>query len=140
MGDLVPMKVSSSSQSMFTIIHMPLTIGSPGKIGDDVEAILEIDYYVDEEFNQEIFDSCKYVTMRSDFSPALGLMCGKWGMSMCTPKRWFEFLGTFGLVGFAPFVINYEFFNETNVAPPPYKAYKTEVQPCNEGVNVRVFV
>ena len=60
----------------------------------NVTMVLEIEYSVDSQYNQDMFDSCKDVTNRAAFTPAIGLMCGAYGAELCTAQRWFEFLGS----------------------------------------------
>ena len=64
------------------------------QVGEKVEAVFEIEYSVDADFNQKMYDSCKDVTLRSAFTPAIGVMCGSYGAEFCTAQRWFEFLGS----------------------------------------------
>ena len=123
--------------------------------------VLEIEYSVDSQYNQDMFDSCKDVTNRAAFTPAIGLMCGAYGAELCTAQRWFEFLGSSTKVkpkifsskllfdsrtkfllnffqGLAPFDINYKFYNDSageKPSDPAIVPYKTDITPCSQGVN-----
>lgn len=50
------------------------------------EVITELDYYIDEEFAQNMFDSCSEVTMPSSNIRPITMMCGKWG-ELCNADR-----------------------------------------------------
>jgi Niemann-Pick C1 protein len=57
-----------------------------------------------------VYDSCKDVVNPSTSGSVMDLMCGPWGSTLCSPRRWFEYLGSISN-GYAPFQINYFFYN-----------------------------
>lgn len=62
---------------------------------------------------------------------ALDMMCGEWGASRCSPKKWFAFMGDAAGNPFVPFPINYITDKVDDLIPlnPP-------IIPCNKAVNV----
>ena len=90
----------------------------------------EITYYMNESFAVNVYDSCKNVYIPST-GPAFGVMCGSWGVELCTPRRLFEFLGAV-TSPYVPFQITYN-FDET---PEGIEPYDSKVYPCHVAVNV----
>jgi Niemann-Pick C1 protein len=64
----------------------------------------------------------------------MNLLCGPWGSTLCTPKRWFEFLGSTSN-GQSPFDIVYHFGKEPVGGFTPHNP---DVPPCHAGVHVNV--
>lgn len=62
---------------------------------------------------------------------ALDMMCGEWGASRCSPKKWFAFMGDAAGNPFVPFPINYITEKVDDLTPlnPP-------IIPCNKAINV----
>ena len=54
---------------------------------DGEKIILKLDYYVKEEFAQNLFDSCAEVKNPSSNSLAISTLCGGWG-ELCNADRW----------------------------------------------------
>lgn len=73
--------------------------------------------------------------MPSTSQLALDVMCGEWGASRCSAKKWFEFMGTPDGNPYVPFKINY-------VGRPDTKPFDGMIPhdplvvPCNESINV----
>lgn len=63
---------------------------------------------------------------------ALDVMCGEWGASRCSPKKWFEFMGDASGNLYVPFQITY-------ITDPvdDYIPLDPEIVPCNKAINVR---
>ncbi|XP_040569202.2 LOW QUALITY PROTEIN: NPC intracellular cholesterol transporter 1-like [Lepeophtheirus salmonis] len=103
---------------------------------EEVSVISNVTYYVADEFVQRVYDSCKNVVTPSVSGTALKLMCGKWGDKLCSPYRWFRYLGSLSN-GFTPFQIDYVFSGETRHHPIPegIQFYNTVVESCDVGVN-----
>lgn len=62
---------------------------------------------------------------------ALDMMCGEWGASRCSPKKWFEFMGDAEGNLYVPFQITY-------ITDPivGYTPLSPVVVPCNQAINV----
>lgn len=62
---------------------------------------------------------------------ALDMMCGEWGASRCSPKKWFEFMGDAEGNLYVPFQITY-------ITDPivGYTPLSPLVVPCNQAINV----
>ncbi|XP_063904619.1 NPC intracellular cholesterol transporter 1 homolog 1b isoform X3 [Zophobas morio] len=70
--------------------------------------ITEVNLYITNDYIEGTYNSCKQVMVPSTGQKAIDLMCGTWGASKCTAKRWFDFMGTSGDSNpFVPFQINY---------------------------------
>ncbi|CAB4061820.1 NPC1 [Lepeophtheirus salmonis] len=59
----------------------------------EIELVKTIEYSVNEDFIKGIFDSCYEVNSPQTSSRVMKLVCGKWGDKLCTPLRWFSYLG-----------------------------------------------
>ncbi|XP_046748991.1 NPC intracellular cholesterol transporter 1 isoform X2 [Diprion similis] len=66
----------------------------------------QIDLYITDRYINSAFNSCKGVPYPSTGQLVFDIMCGQWGASKCTPKRWFDFMGDSD-DGYAPFQITY---------------------------------
>lgn len=90
-----------------------------------------IDIHITEQFMNGTYDSCKNVQFPSSGQLALDLMCGDWGASRCSPKRWFGFMGDAAGNQFVPFQINYN-----TTAVDGFTPMDPKVVPCSESVDV----
>ncbi|EEB19581.1 Niemann-Pick C1 protein precursor, putative [Pediculus humanus corporis] len=94
------------------------------------EYITEINFYIEEEYEQKTFDSCKEIIVPSTGGKAIDISCGIVSpTNPCTPDKWFKFFGDFNENIVAPFDINY--------VTTPSNGYETlnihdDVLPCNE--------
>lgn len=71
------------------------------------------------------------VSVPSTSKLALDLMCGEWGASRCSPKKWFEFMGDAAGNPYVPFQITY-----ITEPKPDYIQLDPPIVPCNKAVNV----
>lgn len=65
---------------------------------------------------------------------ALDFMCGDWGASRCSPKKWFEFMGDAAGNIYVPFQITY-----VTDKMDGYTPLDPLIIPCNKAVNVSFF-
>ncbi|XP_015603900.1 NPC intracellular cholesterol transporter 1 homolog 1b [Cephus cinctus] len=97
----------------------------------EVEYINGIQFYINEEYVNATYDSCKEIVHPASGNLALDLACGTHGASRCTAKLWFEYMGDAANNEFVPFQITYvydaEDFDGNSSEPldPPIKL-------CNE--------
>jgi len=84
-----------------------------------------------ESYANGTFDACKQVSMPSTGQRALDMMCGEWGSSMCSPVRWFRFMGDTAGNSFVPFQINYRMHN-TSQEIDSMTPIDPRVIPCSE--------
>ncbi|CAB4060780.1 NPC1 [Lepeophtheirus salmonis] len=61
---------------------------------EDVSVISNLTYYVNKELIHKVYVSCKDVVMPSTTQTILNIMCGPWGENLCTPERWYRYLGS----------------------------------------------
>ncbi|XP_070495795.1 NPC intracellular cholesterol transporter 1 isoform X3 [Chironomus tepperi] len=92
----------------------------------------EIDIYIEDEYFNGAYDSCKHVIYPSTGQLALDLMCGEWGASKCSPAKWFGSMGD-ASNPFVPFQINYLPQNSSN-RNDEIKPLNPKVVPCNQPV------
>lgn len=97
----------------------------------------EIDVHITEKYMDGTFSSCKNVQFPSSGQLALDLMCGDWGASRCSPKRWYGFMGDASTNSFVPFQINYR-PHTSSVKVDGFTPMDPRVIPCSESVDVRV--
>jgi len=83
--------------------------------GETVEMVKSVTYFVNREYNEDTYESCKNVQFPATSDTVMGLLCGPWGSKACTAKRWFEYMGSV-TNGYSPFQISYEFGSEDSSA------------------------
>lgn len=49
--------------------------------------VAAIEVYIEDEYMNGTYDSCKQVSVPSTSQLALDMMCGEWGASRCSPKK-----------------------------------------------------
>lgn len=103
------------------------------KKDSNVSYINGIEVYITNKFINGTFNSCSKVTMPGTQGLALGILCGNWGASKCTPKRWFDFLGNKD-VPYVPFEILYRNVDQSENGFEPMDPHVT---PCNESIDMR---
>ena len=89
-----------------------------------------VDYHIHRNFMQDIFDSCKDITMQGGIPVLKTAMCGQWGPH-CNPERLFEYIGSGPPKGPAPFTINYNIWDEENID----KANVALIHPLNDAID-----
>lgn len=99
------------------------------------EYITEINLYMNKEYTEGTYQSCKQVSVPSTGQLALDIMCGSWAAAKCTAERWFTFMGTKEGNAFVPFQMNYKFLSEP---VGDFIPYNPPITPCNKGINVSV--
>lgn len=107
------------------------------KFGPNNTYIDEIEYYASKKFIEGTFKSCSKVSVPSTGQYALDLMCGQWGASRCTAKKWFHYMGDAATNYYVPFQINYVIGDEKvgNFTP-----VNPGVTPCSRGLDVSLFI
>lgn len=80
------------------------------------------------------YGSCNQVAVPSTGQLALDIMCGEWGASRCSAKKWFSFMGTKEGNSFVPFQINYIAHQNNNDST--FVPLKPRVVPCSEKLDV----
>lgn len=83
------------------------------KIDESNTFIDEVEYYVNTNFAQVLFDSCKSIHNGN----ILNMMCGKWGRKkQCTPQKWLDFMGLSAKNGgYSPFQMNVKLTKESSL-------------------------
>lgn len=65
---------------------------------------------------------------------ALDIMCGEWGASRCSPKKWFDYMGdAVDNSAYVPFQITY-----ITEPIPGYTQHDPPTVPCNKAANVSI--
>ena len=110
----------SPDQSMFVrannVVEGPgYDLGDGDYTGQNVSMVKDVTYFVKDEFASATFQSCKDVQYPPLSMGVMGLLCGPWGEDFCTPRRWWDFLGSVDN-GYSPFQITYEYGSETEDA------------------------
>lgn len=83
------------------------------------------------------YGSCNQVSVPSTGQLALDIMCGEWGASRCSAKKWFNFMGTKEGNSFVPFQINYIAHKNNNDST--FIPLKPRVVPCSEKLDVSTY-
>lgn len=100
--------------------------------GESITVVGSIDFYMSEKYITEVFDSCKGVKMPSTGGIAMDLACNTQpGENMCTPKKWYSFMGDADAMDYVPFPINYKY-------DQPERSFEEETKPCSEAYPVSV--
>ncbi len=95
----------------------------------------EVTYYVHEDFAERTFRSCKDVLNPATSGSVMNLLCGPWGLHLCTARRWFDYMGSTSN-GYAPFMVVYNYSSEDVIEPGGFEPHNPHVTPCNEQVGV----
>ncbi len=106
--------------------------------------VQEVRYFLSSEYNQRTFESCRNVVHPSTSGSILSLMCGRWGETLCTARRWFDFMGSTAN-GVSPFDILYEYVEEGEEEKGRegrnhlggFVAHDPSTTPCDQAVEVR---
>ncbi|XP_021702839.1 Niemann-Pick C1 protein isoform X3 [Aedes aegypti] len=94
------------------------------------EYITEIDLHIMEQYMNGTYSSCSQVSVPSTGQLALDLMCGEWGASRCSARKWFNYMGTKEGNYYVPFQINYIAHQSSNDSA--FTPLKPRVVPCSE--------
>lgn len=66
-------------------------------------------------------------------------MCGDWGASRCSPKKWFHYMGDTDGNDFVPFNINYLAQPDTNPING-FTPHDPKVVPCSQALDVSIII
>lgn len=94
----------------------------------------EVDLYITEKYLNESYNSCKNVQFPSTGQLALDVMCGGWGASKCSAKRWFAFFGDVN-EDHVPLQMNYK-AQKTTAKVGRFTPLNPRIVPCDESVDV----
>ncbi|XP_034244049.1 NPC intracellular cholesterol transporter 1 isoform X2 [Thrips palmi] len=97
-------------------------------------SISGINLHVTAKSLQGIYDSCSGVFVPSTGQRALDLMCGSWGSALCSPLRWFTFMGDARNNPYVPFQMTYKLDKLAGSMTP----LDTRIVPCNVGLDGNV--
>jgi hypothetical protein len=79
--------------------------------------VIGLNYFIGTEHVEKVYESCKDVVQSASNAPAMDYLCGPWGSYLCTPKRWFDYMGDSGN-NFAPFDILYQYIEDVDEGVP----------------------
>ncbi|XP_036382087.1 NPC1-like intracellular cholesterol transporter 1 [Megalops cyprinoides] len=99
--------------------------------GQVKEAVVAYQAYISASFADASFNSCKNVRIPATGGFAIATMCGRYGATLCTPKRWYDFQGD-SSNGLAPLDIDFRLIPEGGPVPPGIVPYDGRVLRCNE--------
>ncbi|XP_059468313.1 NPC intracellular cholesterol transporter 1 isoform X2 [Neocloeon triangulifer] len=114
----------ASNQSDFLVVKNNAT-------DNGITYITEVDLHITTNYMEGTYNSCRQVYVPSAGQLALDVMCGSWGASRCSYKKWFDFLGDVS-GPYVPFQINYV---PTEEAVDDIKPLDPLVVPCNQKIN-----
>ncbi|XP_049279815.1 NPC intracellular cholesterol transporter 1 isoform X3 [Anopheles funestus] len=96
------------------------------------EYITKIDIHITQQYLNGTFESCNQVSVPSTGQLALDLMCGDWGASRCSAKKWFYYMGDAENNLYVPFQIDYVAHSSPNETIDGYLPWNPRIVPCNE--------
>ena len=99
-------------------------------LNETMDMVAELTYFAHKQFNDETYQSCVNVQYPLISDTIFGFICGPWGSSYCTPRRWWEYLGSVAN-GYSPFQINYDIENATT-STDGHTYHNPVVTKCNE--------
>ncbi|XP_059616891.1 NPC intracellular cholesterol transporter 1 isoform X3 [Phlebotomus argentipes] len=102
--------------------------------GDKGEYITEIDLHITEQYLNGTYSSCSQVSVPSTGQLALDLMCGEYGASRCSAKKWFHYMGDQEGNSYVPFQINY-ISQADNRTVNGFTPLNPLIVPCNRPLN-----
>ncbi|XP_038114072.1 NPC intracellular cholesterol transporter 1 isoform X1 [Culex quinquefasciatus] len=104
------------------------------------EYITNIDLHITGQYMNGTYDSCSAVSSPSTGRRALDLMCGSWGASKCSARKWFTYMGTTEGNPYVPFQINYIEHDEPTVPAAEEQELvplNPRVVPCSEKLDAK---
>lgn len=116
-----------------------LDINKPYSLFSEKEYITNIDLHITGQYMNGTYDSCSAVSSPSTGRRALDLMCGSWGASKCSARKWFTYMGTTEGNPYVPFQINYIEHDEPTVPAAEEQELvplNPRVVPCSEKLDV----
>ncbi|KAG1930943.1 NPC1-like intracellular cholesterol transporter 1 [Pimephales promelas] len=121
----------SPNQSQILTITKTVNITQPSGIAK--EAVVGYEAYMSTNFSDASFRSCRNVRIPSTGGFAIATMCGRYGATLCTPQRWYDFQGD-SSNGLAPLDINFMLLPEGQTAGLPQGTYPFagKALNCNE--------
>ncbi|XP_061516670.1 NPC intracellular cholesterol transporter 1 isoform X3 [Anopheles gambiae] len=96
------------------------------------EYITKIDIHITQQYLNGTFESCNQVSVPSTGQLALDLMCGDWGASRCSAKKWFFYMGDAENNLYVPFQIDYVAHSSPNETIDGYLPWNPRIVPCSE--------
>ncbi|XP_013112245.2 NPC intracellular cholesterol transporter 1 homolog 1b [Stomoxys calcitrans] len=82
-----------------------------------LEFVEKVDYRIDDDFVEQIYDNCKGIQHPQTGRPAMDLGCGPYNARSCDHRKWYNFMGDVEINEYVPFPINYIFLNESSEEP-----------------------
>jgi hypothetical protein len=117
-------------QSRFVRVDNMTTGEGRGEYANQqVSMVKEVTYFVHEEFNSLAYESCKNVQYPEVSDTVMSLLCGPWGSRECTPKRWFDYMGSI-TNGYSPFQISFN-FSSTSKSDDGFTYHNPLTVQCN---------
>ena len=107
----------SCSPIQDTFLKATKTEAATHETKGEVELVTELEYKINEQFVNKVYDSCKNVVNPSTSTKVLSLVCGAWGADLCSPTRLLDFVGDIRN-GNTPFQINFKYSNESEAFNP----------------------
>ncbi|XP_055709096.1 NPC intracellular cholesterol transporter 1 isoform X3 [Phlebotomus papatasi] len=104
--------------------------------GDKGEYITEVDLHITEQYMNGTYSSCSQVSVPSTGQLALDLMCGEYGASRCSAKKWFHYMGDEEGNSYVPFQINY-IAQADNRTINGFTPLDPLVVPCSRALNAK---
>jgi len=118
-------------QSRFVRVdNTTLGAGAGEYAGKEVSMVKEVTYFVHEEFNTQTYESCRNVQYPAISDTVMGLLCGPWGSKECTPKRWFDYMGSISN-GYSPFQISFSYSSSSRDVKSGYTYHNPVTVECN---------
>ncbi|KAH8387081.1 hypothetical protein KR093_004563 [Drosophila rubida] len=90
----------AQNQSLFLTAYVELN-------PNGVEFVEHIDYRIEDETVQRIYNSCDSIQHPQTGRPAMDLGCGAYNAKTCNYRRWYHFMGDSESSDYVPFMINY---------------------------------
>lgn len=94
---------------------------------DNVKYIDDIEYRLDDEYAQSIYNSCKGIIHPASGRPIMDIMCGAQDSRTCDHRKWLGYLGDKENNEYVPFQITYNFDESSEE-----NRLKGDPKKCNE--------
>ncbi|XP_065103484.1 NPC1-like intracellular cholesterol transporter 1 isoform X2 [Paramisgurnus dabryanus] len=125
--------ITTCSPNQSQILKITKTANITQPLGNVKEAVTGYETYVSTSFSDAAFRSCQNVRIPATGGYAIATMCGRYGSTLCTPQRWYDFQGD-SSNGLAPLDINFRLLPEGQTAgiPPGAMVFSEKALNCNE--------
>ncbi|XP_048846056.1 NPC1-like intracellular cholesterol transporter 1 [Brienomyrus brachyistius] len=123
--------INTCSPNQTQTVNVTRTAFINSTLGQRKEAVVAYQAYISTTFADAAFKSCRNVRIPATGGFAIATMCGRYGATLCTPQRWYDFQGD-SSNGLAPLDIDFRLIPPGASVPPGIVPFAGKALGCNE--------